>query len=421
MKITEAKPEVDKIDQLIRCMKFLTRYYRNQSHTHYYEMISNYYSRLRDARQNHDFVVAHTIFFPVEIFNAMDLLPMHLEFTGYMMSMFGISCNDVLAKAAEMGLAPEICSGHRLVSGAAALGTLPAADAVVCSNLVCDNGLKTGEFVMEHNHCPGFVFDYPFHQNEAGKKFILHELKAVIDFLEQVSGHRMDWDKLSHNLAETEKQLDLIRQINNLCKKSPSPFQPQDFLKFLCVDYMAAGTPEITAYLAAMRDNLTAMAEAGKGFANPPERFRLMGLMIPPWYLQGDIDGILATHNAAIVCYPNLCDWGDDVRLEPEKPLESLARKLAISPPLRTFGPLDERALNPVIRAVKEYRINGVVNFTHLGCRQVGPITKIYKDALDKLDVPILNIDCDLVDTTVTSVDEVRQKLEQFFELLEDR
>jgi len=88
---------------------------------------------------------------------------------------------------------------------------------------------------------------------------------------------------------------------------------------------------------------------------------------------------------------------------------------------LRTFGPLDERALNPVIRAVKEYRINGVVNFTHLGCRQVGPITKIYKDALDKLDVPILNIDCDLVDTTVTSVDEVRQKLEQFFELLEDR
>ncbi len=102
---------------------------------------------------------------------------------------------------------------------------------------------------MEYHHCPGFLFEYPFHQSEAGKKFIMQELKAVIEFLEQVSGHKMDWNKLSENIAETDKQLDLIRQINGLCKKVPSPFQPQDFLKFLCVDYMAAGTKEITNYL----------------------------------------------------------------------------------------------------------------------------------------------------------------------------
>jgi benzoyl-CoA reductase/2-hydroxyglutaryl-CoA dehydratase subunit BcrC/BadD/HgdB len=70
---------------------------------------------------------------------------------------------------------------------------------------------------------------------------------------------------------------------------------------------------------------------------------------------------------------------------------------------------------------VKEYQIDGVINFNHLGCRQMGPTFKIYKDVLNELDVPILNIDCDLVDPTITSVDEVRQKMEQFFELLEDR
>ncbi len=410
----------DKINQLIKSMKFLTRFYRNQSHTHYYQMIHDYYSNLREASRNGGFVVAHTIFFPVEIFHAMDILPMHLEFTGYMMSLFGISTSDVLARASELGLASEICSGHRLVSGALSLGSLPPANAVVCSNLVCDNGIKTGEFTMEYNHCPGFIFDYPFHQNKAGKQYLMRELSAVIDFLEQVSGHKMNWDKLSQNLAETDRQLDLIRQINRLCQRTPSPFDPQDFLKFLCVDYMAAGTREITLYLEDLRNDLSAKASAGKGFAEP-ERLRLMGLMIPPWYLQGEIDNILQEHGASIVCYPNLCGWEDEAHLNPEKPLESLAQKLVMSPPMRTFGPLDERAINPVIQAAREYKIDGAVNFTHLGCRQMGPTLKFFKDALDEMDIPVLNIDCDLVDVSVTSADEVRQKMEQFFELLEDR
>jgi benzoyl-CoA reductase/2-hydroxyglutaryl-CoA dehydratase subunit BcrC/BadD/HgdB len=88
---------------------------------------------------------------------------------------------------------------------------------------------------------------------------------------------------------------------------------------------------------------------------------------------------------------------------------------------MRTFGPLDERAIGPVRQAVKDYKIDGAVNFTHLGCRQMGPTLKVFKDVLDEVDVPLLNVDCDLVDATITSADEVRTKMEQFFELLEDR
>ena len=51
----------------------------------------------------------------------------------------------------------------------------------------------------------------------------------------------------------------------------------------------------------------------------------------------------------------------------------------------------------------------------------MGPTLRIFKDMLDEYDVPVLNIVCDLVDATVTSADEVRTKMEQFFELLEDR
>lgn len=413
-------PNTTKIDQLVRYMKFLTRFYRNQPYVHYFQMLQDYFSALHDARDNAGFVVAHTIFFPVEIIQAMDLVPMHLEFTSSLMSLFGIDCSDLLAEAAEMGLPTEICSAHRIIGGALKKGALPKADAVVCSNLVCDNSIKSGELTMAFNQCPGFTLDYPFNHNEKADELILRELKDTIAFLESVSGHKMDWDKLSSKIAETNKQIALVGQINNICKSVPSPFQPQDFIKFLVVDYLGAGMPEATFYLQDLFNSLARDAAAGKGFASP-ERLRLMATMLSPWYLQGAIDTILAEHGAAIVCNPNLSDWREPLQLNPEKPLESIAMKLAACAPLRMFGPLDDRGLGPLASSVKEYRIDGAINFNHIGCRQMGPIFKIYKDILDELDIPILNIDCDLVDPSVTSADEVRQKMEQFFELLEDR
>ena len=37
------------------------------------------------------------------------------------------------------------------------------------------------------------------------------------------------------------------------------------------------------------------------------------------------------------------------------------------------------------------------------------------------VDVPVLTVDCDIVDPTINSEEEIGEKLEQFFELLEDR
>jgi len=383
-------------------------------------MVADYYTHISQAPQKGDFVVAHTMFIPVEILYAMSLRPLHLEYTGYMLSLFTGSCNDMLDRAGEMGFAPEICSSHRLIAGVLDAGVFPAAGAVVCSNLQCDNAIKSGELTMEFNHCPGFYFDYPYNQSEGNQEFILREIKEMIAFLEDVSGHKLDWDKLATSINEMKKQHKLVRQIMGLCQKRPSPFQPQDFLKFLAVDYMFAGEAALTRYLEAFYQELSGLAAQGKGFAEP-ERFRLMGLMIPPWHFQREIDRVLQQHGAALVCYPNLCEWDEDLPLDPGRPLESVALKWARSPAMRMFGPLDQRALGPIRDSVARYKIDGALNFTHLGCRQMGPANRLFKDVLDEQDVPILGIDCDLVDRNVTSEDEVRAKLEQFFELLEDR
>jgi benzoyl-CoA reductase/2-hydroxyglutaryl-CoA dehydratase subunit BcrC/BadD/HgdB len=416
-KVTTAGAE--KISQIIKTMKFLSRLYHDEAASHYHRMVQDYYTRVQNARLNGELVVAHTMYVPTEIIYAMDVAPLHVEITSWMMSLFCGNCSDVLARAAEMGLAPEICSAHRMVGAAVEMGILPPTDAIVCTPLVCDNALKTGELAMAYNHCPGFNFDYPFHQNAAGREFVIRELNDMVAFLEQLTGRKMDWNKLSEKVANADKQIDLVRQISKLCRIVPSPYNPVDFMKYLVIDNVFTGQAEAVSYLEMFRDEVQARANSGKGFAEP-EKLRLMGLLPPPVHSMGQIYEFMRTHNATMVNFPTMFDW-DEFHLDPEKPIESIALKWEKIPTLRAYGPLDERLLGAVRRGVRDYKVDGVVIFAHIGCRNMGPIYKIVKDELDKMDVPMTIIDTDICDASVTSVDEIQHKLEVFFEMLEER
>jgi hypothetical protein len=64
--------------------------------------------------------------------------------------------------------------------------------------------------------------------------------------------------------------------------------------------------------------------------------------------------------------------------------------------------------------------VDGAIYWADVGCRQSCATIKLFKDILGEIDVPVLTIDCDVVDPTVTGEEEVRAKMEQFFEMLED-
>jgi len=199
----------------------------------------------------------------------------------------------------------------------------------------------------------------------------------------------------------------------------PSPFHPQGFLELLTVDYLFAGRPEATEYLETLRQELSEAVAQGKG-AVPHERFRLMTLFLPPMYLIGFLEKISQEYGAVSVTEPFFCSWGEG-RLDPSKPLESVARKSFMLPEMRMYGPLDDRALGQIVECAKRFKIDGAIYYADIGCRHTCATIKLFKDILDGLDIPVLTLDCDIVDPTITSEEEIRTKLEGFFELLEDR
>ncbi len=420
----EATERTDKIDSIIRACSVMIRMNKarpdgRESERVYYRILSDYFTRLKSARDEEKFVAAHTAFFPAEILYAMGIVPMHTEVTTWMISLFTGECADLLSEGTDLGLASEICTPHRGLAGAFAAGSIPRPDVMLWSNMICDNTAKSGELLMDINGCPGFYLDHPFQQSEDERKYLVGELESMIRFLEEQSGQRMDWDRLAETVGVIERQIQLSRDICELRKAVPTPFQTQGFLELVTIDYLFPGQPEGVMYLETLRQELADRVAKGEG-AVPNERFRLMSFFVPPMYLIGFLERMSQEYGAVSVTEPFFTYWGEGT-LDPNKPLESVAQKSYMIPEARMYGPLDDRALRTIVDCAEQYKIDGAVYYADVGCRHTCAAVKLFKDVLNDIDVPMLTIDCDVVDPTITSEEEVREKLEQFFELLEDR
>jgi len=385
----------------------------------YYNMLIKYFSRLLHAKENEDFIAAHTVFFPAELIYAMGLVPMHTETTTWMTALFTGECSDILAAGASLGMASEICTPHRGLAGAFAIGALPRPNVMLWSNMVCDNTAKSGELVMELCDCPGFFIDRPFKDSNYEVNYLVSELQDLVRFLEDKSGKKMDWDKLSETVARMDRQIELVRQVNELRKNVPTPFRAQGFTELLTIDYLFPGQPEAIEYLETLLAELSETVKKGEG-AVARERFRIMSLFIPPMYLMAFLEKMSQEYGAVSVIEPFFTFWGEG-RLDPAHPLESVAKKSYMIPEMRMYRPLDQPALDAIVDCAKQYKIDGAIFYADVGCRHSCATIKLFKDALNRIDIPMLTLDCDVVDPTITSEEEFREKLERFFELLEDR
>jgi len=413
-----------RINKIVRACRIISRMGNAraelpESHKIYYQMLIDYYTRLQKAQEEGDFIAAHTIFFPVEILYAMDIVPMHTELTSWMAALFSGNCADLLSSSAEVGLAPEICSPYRLLTGALATDCIPRPDVVLWTNMICDNAAKSGELMMHQADCPGFFIDCPFQKTDEENAYLKQELEDTISFLEQRSGRKLDWSRLSENIERMDRQIELIREINQLRQTVPSPFSPQDMLKLFTVDCMFSGRPEAIDYLLALRQEMSDKVREYKA-GSSTERFRVMNILFPPILLLAAIEKISLEYGVVPVADPLLCHWGEG-RLDPQQPLESVLKKLVINPVMVMHGPLDDYKLKSIVDCAVQYKVDAAINYAHVGCRQSASLIKLLKETLDEIDVPVLVLDCDILDTTVSPEEEICSKLEQFYEFLLER
>jgi benzoyl-CoA reductase/2-hydroxyglutaryl-CoA dehydratase subunit BcrC/BadD/HgdB len=413
-----------KMERLVRSCRMIQKMNRarpevTRSENLYLELLTAYFTRILEASREKQPFVLHTIFLPAEILYAMDIVPMHAETTSWMVPAFSGNVGELIAKSAEMGLAPEICSAHRVMAGAYAAGDMPRPDAILWSSLSCDNSVKSGEMLVRLNRCPGFFADIPFSNSPAEIQYAAAEFQDMVNFLEHTTGKKMDLKRLSEIVDRLNRQIALYREIYEMRKAVPSPFPMHRFMELFMTLYLYPGQPGAITYLETLRDELAVLVRMGKG-AVESERFRLMSLFMPPVYMMGVLGDISRESGAVSVVEPLFCSWSDE-HLDPERPLESLAKKSFLFPESATYGPLDERILKGTLQTARDFKIDGAVFYAHVGCRQGSGLIKTYRDLLQSADIPMMTLDLDLLDETITSPEEVKNKMQDFLEILADR
>jgi benzoyl-CoA reductase/2-hydroxyglutaryl-CoA dehydratase subunit BcrC/BadD/HgdB len=101
--------------------------------------------------------------------------------------------------------------------------------------------------------------------------------------------------------------------------------------------------------------------------------------------------------------------------IDEDRPFEGLALKCLKSP---FIGPVTRRT-EGLDRIVEEYSLDGALLFATPACRQANAAHRRLKDSVERLGLPFLTLDMDIIDPRGYSPEQIRTRLEGFIELLQ--
>jgi benzoyl-CoA reductase/2-hydroxyglutaryl-CoA dehydratase subunit BcrC/BadD/HgdB len=331
---------------------------------------------------------------PFDLLSAMGLTSCFVEFVGASLAASGM-VHTFLETAERDGFAPDMCAYHRSVMGAAHEGLMPVPSFLIATTCPCTAGITTMENLARHFHRDLFVLHVPQDPTPSNVAYYVGQLEDMISFIEDHTGRRLDPARLREALALTNEAREILKEAYALASHVPSPASSRDLRDLGVALPLVMGTPAAVDVANVFRDTFKDRIARGMSGV-PSESTRL------------------PCHASIVIDELNNINWDP---LDLDDPLTSIAlRTIAI--PLN--GPISRRT-DSLLELARTYRIHGAVNPCHWGCRQGTGARGMIQQGFSRLNVPVLNLETDCVDTRVFSEGQVRTRLQAFCEMLESR
>ncbi|MEI6308409.1 MAG: 2-hydroxyacyl-CoA dehydratase family protein [bacterium] len=369
------------------------------------ESVPNQYGieLVRNAYLKRKPVAFTSLFFPPELATALGLLPFPLEVAAAMISAMNLA-PLFLRKAEECWYGSDLCGFHRLATGLMLAGYLPQPSVVLSTTALCDGSHRFFANVAHHFKVPHLLVEIPNGPVEGAEERVEQQLLQMRGALEAKLERRAkesDWERVFSYSREQHEEMERILEIG---AQVPSVVPGEISLNMVGVFYATAGSPWGLRIFRNWRKQLE---------KTPPrkENYRLFWMHLRPFYA-ADLFAALRERGAAIVrdefsAYP----W---VPLDPRTPERSLARKICANPAL---GPINRR-LSFAVSQVRASKAQGVIHFSHRGCRQAAGGAYLLKEGLRRAGIPCLILDGDCVDPRDYSLEQMRTRVEGFLEML---
>ena len=374
-----------------------------------------------------------------ELIRSFDLLPVLPEINALQSGMRKRS-GDFIREAEKLGHSEDVCTYVKCDIGMLKSGNigptgehLPDPDILLLSYTGCFTFMKWFELLRQEYDCEIVMLHVPYQGD--GKitqemvDYIVRQLEeSVIPKLEKVSGKTFDVDAVSERLALSARAEDDFVYVLESAKHRPSPIDGYFGGVFYIGPIFSAfrGTQEGIDYYRALRTEVDARIDAGKGPVTPAgevtnEQYRLVIEGPPNWTHFREFWKMFYDENAVCVASTytkvgGLYDRG--FRHDPEKPLESLARYC-----LGCYTNLSlPQRVDLICDYVREYSADGFVINSVKSCNSfsAGQLV-ILREVEERTGIPGGFIESDLVDPRYFSAANIKNRLESYLQMIEQR
>lgn len=350
-----------------------------------------------------------TVFVPYEILNAMNVSGMFIEFIGAMLASAGMT-RPYLEEAESAGYSTDSCAYHRTILGTSIKGLLPKPDVLIGANFPCNGGVKALKRIGEHYGMDVFIINMPYDYDAKSIDYMVEQYRSLIEFVENQTGRKLDEKKLRQSIKNNNEAREYMVEALELTKNVPSPANSNDLKNFIMY-VLLTGNKEGVEVAKTYRDEFKQKVEMGIG-GLPEEKHRLLWIQNRIQFKNNLLDLLEQKFGANMVIDELNYIWWNP--MDESDPLRSLALRNASHPLL---GPV-ERRIEVLVHLAKEFKVDGAVNPVHWGCRQSGGAKVLFKEALQEIGVPIINLDVDCVDDRNFSEAQLWTRLEAFMEML---
>ncbi len=343
-------------------------------------------------------------------------------------------------EAEKIGHSEDVCTYVKSDIGMIAKGNIapngkpfPNPDVLLLSYTGCFTFMKWFELLRERYQCETIMLHTPYMGD--GKitpnmiQYMVKQLREeVIPKLERVSGVKFDIDRLRERLARSAQAEENLVHVLQSARRRPSPIDAYFGGIYYIGPIFGAfrGTEDAIQYYRFLREEIDARVAAGTGPITPegdmgPEKYRLV-VEGPPNYTNFRQFWKMFYDEGAVVVASSYTKVGGvydlGFRHDPQRPLETLAEYC--------LGVYTNRSLPMRIEMlsnyIEEYGADGLLINSIKSCNSFSAGQLLMMREVEKrTGKPAAFIESDLVDPRYFSAANIKNRLESYFQMVEQR
>lgn len=386
------------------------------------EIMTNYYIEAKTAGQTGKKVAWITSGGPVEFLIAMDVIPVYPENHGAMIGASKMGIN-LCEKAEEMGYSRDLCSYARsdiacAITNGGPIGGLPKPDFLVCCNNICGTVMKWYEVQARQFNVPLFILDTPFIHtkfSDAAKKYVIAQTYEYIEFLEQQTGKKMDYDRMAEVSRLAVKGLKLWQEVLDTAAHKPAPMTAFDAFFHLALIVTLRGTQVAVDYYQQLVDEMKQRIKDGISMV-PNEKYRLLWDNLPVWYKTKWLSEKFASHNACLVGDTYTSAWSGVLDLIDEN---NFIETGSVAYSSVYINVSIDQMFETLKKLIKKYDVDGLIMHSNRSCKpySLGQYD-LQKMVMKELKIPTLMLEADMVDERSFSESQIETRIDAFMETL---